>query len=514
MLLYDVVAASQDVAEVSSRKAKIARLADLLSSADPAEVPLVVAFLTGDLRQGKVGVGFATIRELDVAPAETPSLTVQNIDSLADELLAIAGPGSQIQKLDALRAVYGRATDVEQEFISRLFLGEMRQGALDGVMVDAIAQAAQVKSASVRRAHMLQGDLRDVAATALAEGQDGLAQVGLEVLRPLQPMLAATADSVDEAIEALGTAVVEWKLDGIRIQAHRQGEDVRLFTRNLNEVTDRLPEVADVLRGFPAESFVLDGEVIAMHEDGRPLPFQATMGRFGTQDGDGDGLAEPGMVSLTPFFFDILHVNGTDTIDDPTQRRSERLMAVVPERHRIRQIVTADPDRARSFLEEAIAAGHEGVVVKSSDAPYAAGRRGSAWLKVKPIHTLDLVVLAAEWGHGRRSGWLSNLHLGALDPESGEFVMLGKTFKGLTDEMLDWQTEQLKKLAVDEDGGQVRVRPELVVEVACDGVQASSRYPGGVALRFARVKGYRPDKRAAGADTIDTVRAIQRRKRG
>ncbi len=503
MLLADVVTASRDVAEVSGRKAKIARLADLLSAADETEIPLVVGFLTGELRQGKVGVGYATIRDLDVSPSTSANLTVQNIDGLAEELRAITGPGSQIQKIDALRAVYGRATREEQEFISRLFLGEMRQGALDGVMIEAIAIAAGVQPAAVRRAHMLHGDLPDVAETAMTEGGEGLARVGLELFRPLQPMLAKPADSLDEAIPDAGAVLLEWKLDGARVQVHRNGNEVRLFTRNLKDVTDRSPEVVEIVRSFPATRFVLDGEVIALRDDGRPLPFQVTMGRFGRQPDDGAS----GM-PLTPYFFDILHLSGTDTVDEDGRRRLELLMSAVPERYRIPQLVTSDRNRAESFLGEALAAGHEGIMIKSLTAPYAAGRRGASWLKLKPSHTLDLVVLAAEWGHGRRTGWLSNLHLGARDPDAGGFVMLGKTFKGLTDDMLEWQTDRLKSLAIDENGWQVTVRPELVVEVAFDGVQSSSRYPGGMALRFARVKGFRPDKSADDADTIGAVREI------
>ncbi|MDH3499074.1 MAG: ATP-dependent DNA ligase [Acidimicrobiia bacterium] len=502
MLLSDVVAASRDVAEVAGRKAKVARLADLLSSAQPAEIPIVVGFLTGELRQGKVGVGFATIRDLDVGASPSPSLTVQNVDGLADELHSISGPGSQIEKFDALRAVYGRATSDEQEFISRLFLGEVRHGALDGVMIEAIAAAAEVKAADVRRAQMLRGDLREVAETAITEGVEGLADVGLELFRPLQPMLAKTAESLEGALDQLGTAIFEWKLDGVRVQVHRNVDNVRLFTRNLKDVTDRSPEVAEIVRGFPAKQFVLDGEVIALRDNGRPFPFQVTMGRFGRHSDDGADLP------LTPFFFDILHLNGTDTVDDGAQRRLERLMSAVPERFRIPQLVTADLGRAQGFLDEALEAGHEGVMIKSLDAAYAAGRRGAAWQKLKPAHILDLVVLAVEWGHGRRTGWLSNLHLGAFDPATGEYVMLGKTFKGLTDEMLEWQTERFIELETHRRGHVVYVRPEQVVEVAFDGIQASTRYPGRMALRFARVKRYRDDKRADEADPISVVRAI------
>ena len=503
MLLSDVVAASHDVAEAAGRNAKIAHIADLLSAADPEEIPIVVGFLTGELRQGKVGVGFATIRGLNVPPADGPNLTVQNIDGLADELLAISGPGSQIEKFDALRAVYGRATAAEQEFISRLLLGEMRQGALDGVMIEAIAAAGEVKSAQVRRAHMLRGDLREVAETAITEGSDALRDVGLELFRPLQPMLAKTAGSLDATLVSLGQAILEWKLDGVRVQIHRLNDEVRVFTRNLKDVSDRTLDVADVVRTFPSKRFVLDGEVLALRPDGRPEPFQVTMGRFGRQ-----AESNTEELQLVPFFFDILHLEGEDTVDESGLRRLERMMSVVPERFRIPQLVTGDLARAEAFLQSAIEAGHEGIMLKSAEASYSAGRRGAAWQKLKPSHTLDLVVLAAEWGHGRRTGWLSNLHLGAWDADADEWVMLGKTFKGLTDEMLAWQTERFLALETHRDGNVVFVRPEQVVEVAFDGIQESTRYPGGMALRFARVKTYRNEKPASESDPVDLVRKI------
>ena len=386
-----------------------------------------------------------------------------------------------------------------------LLHGELRQGALEGVMVEAVARAAAVPAADVRRALMLAGELPVVAAAALADGREGLESFRLEVLRPVKPMLAQTADRIDEALERAGTAAVEWKLDGARLQVHRLGEEVRAYTRSLADVTDRVPEVVEAVRRLPLTAAVLDGEVIALRPDGRPHPFQVTMGRFGSS-GERDGSRES--VPLSPFFFDCLHVDGDDLLDRPASERLALLDARVPEQSRITRIETADAAEAERFLENALAHGHEGVMVKSLGARYEAGRRGAGWLKVKRAHTLDLVVLAAEWGHGRRHGRLSNLHLGAPDPATGGFVMLGKTFKGMTDDMLAWQTECLLGLETHREGHVVHVRPELVVEIAFDGVQTSTRYPGGLALRFARVKGYRPDKPVSEADTIDLVRAI------
>jgi ATP-dependent DNA ligase I len=503
MLLIEVVDASADVAAVSGRKAKIARLAELLAGAGREAVPLVAGFLTGELRQGKVGVGFAAIRDLDAPPASEPSLTVADVDAMADDLAGISGAGSKARRAELLESVYRRASEREQVFLSRLLLGEMRQGALDGVMVEAVASAAGVPAAAVRRAHMLRGSLAAVAETAVTDGEQGLAGYGLEVFRPLQPMLAKTADSLEEAVSGFGTAAVEWKLDGARLQIHKAGDEVQMFTRTLKEVTGRSPEVVEAVRAFPAESLVLDAEVIALRADGSPYPFQVTMGRFGRQTSGGE-------IPLIPLVFDVLHVDGKDTIDLPASSRFEVLARAVPESFRVPRLVTGDPEAAQQFMDGALDIGHEGVMVKSLDATYAAGRRGAGWLKVKPAHTLDLVVLAAEWGHGRRTGWLSNLHLGARDPQSGEFVMLGKTFKGLTDATLDWQTRELLAREIGREGQTVHVRPELVVEVAFNELQRSRQYPAGMALRFARVKGYRQDKSALDADTIATVAAIYR----
>jgi DNA ligase-1 len=404
-----------------------------------------------------------------------------------------------------LSELFARATEPEQRLLGGLFLGELRQGALEGVMTDAVAKAAGVPGASVRRAAMLAGDLRKVAEAALRDGEAGLEAFRLTPLHPVTPMLAQTAADVASALARIGRASVEWKLDGARIQAHRLGNEVRLFTRNLADITDRVPEIAAAVHALEVETIVLDGEAIMLRADGRPEPFQVTMSRFGTRS------AAVSNTELRAFFFDCLHVDGRDLVDAPAHDRLEALAAALPADLVVPRVETDEPEVAQAFLEDALARGHEGVMVKALEAPYEAGRRGAGWLKVKQAHTLDLVVLAAEWGHGRRQGKLSNLHLGARDPDGGGFVMLGKTFKGLTDAMLAWQTEHLLGLETHREGHVVHVRPELVVEVAFDGVQTSPRYPGGVALRFARVKGYRPDKSPAEADTIETVRAIHAR---
>ena len=481
----------------------MATLAALLERVPTDEVAVVVGFLVGAPRQGRVGVGWALLGPtVDLDPAPEASLTVADVDAAIDELQRTIGAGSTAARRGIVDDLFVRATADEADFLRRLLIGDLRQGALEGVMTDAIAKAADVPVAVVRRAAMLAGDLCRVAADALGGGEEALAGIGLEVLRPVLPMLAATSPTVADALEANGTSSVEWKLDGARIQAHRTGDAVRLFTRNLNEVTERLPAVVDVVRSLPVDAVILDGEVYgtAVSEDGAG-PFQETMSRFSRHEPDADG-------ELHVRFFDVLHVDGVDLIDDALERRLEVLARSVPESHRVPGIITADAQEAQTFADAAIALGHEGVMVKALASTYEAGRRGSAWRKVKPVKTLDLVVLGAEWGHGRRRGWLSNLHLGARDPQTGEFVMVGKTFKGLTDAMLTWQTEQLLARETHREGITVFVRPELVVEIALDGAQRSPRYPGGVALRFARVKRYRDDKAPAEADTVDAVRAL------
>ena len=512
VLLSEVVATSAAVTSTASRSAKVAALAALLRRLDPDEVVVVVAALAGEARQGRIGVGWATVRNLDVAPAPQPSLTVGDLDRALDDLAAATGPGSQARRASILDALLRAATADEQVFLGRLLLGELRQGALEGVAADAVAKAAAVPLALVRRAWMLAGDLPSVAALALAAGAEGLAAVGLEVGRFVQPMLAAPGDSVTDALPAHGgPASVEQKLDGARLQAHRSGSVVRCFTRNGNDVTTRLGPVVQLLTQLACTSVVLDGEVIGLAEDQRPDRFQDTMSRFGRHAGEhgatGSSPLEEAARALTVRFFDCLHLDGDDLLDEPLSRRVEALERVVAP-WRVPAIVTADVAEAEAFLAAALAAGHEGVVVKDLASTYEAGRRGGAWRKVKPVRTLDLVVLAAEWGSGRRRGWLSNLHLGARDPDGGPPIMVGKTFKGLTDELLRWQTEALLAREVRRDGHTVHVRPELVVEIALDGAQRSTRYPGGVALRFARVRRYRDDKTPADADTVDAVRAL------
>ena len=507
MLLARIAQASADVATTSSRLAKIARLADCLSEATPEEMAVAVGYLSGELPQGTVGVGWAALRELPPAADSPPTLELREVDEAVTRLQAISGKGSQGARREELTSLFARATEPEQRLLVGLFLGELRQGALEGVMADAVAKAAAVPVAAVRRAAMFTGDLSDVAEIAMREGAPGLDRFRLQPLRPVTPMLAQTAEDVGGALARLaGPASVEWKLDGARIQAHRIGDDVRVFTRNLADISGRVPEIVAAVARLAVDAIVLDGEAIALRADGRPEPFQVTMSRFGTKS-----VADERSRPLTAFFFDCLHVDGEDLVDVPARERLSALDARLPPELVVPRVETDDPESAQAFLDDALAHGHEGVMVKSLEAPYEAGRRGAGWLKVKPSHTLDLVVLAAEWGHGRRQGKLSNLHLGARDPEHGSFVMLGKTFKGMTDEMLAWQTEQLLGIATSREGHVVHVRPELVVEIAFDGVQTSSRYPGGVALRFARVKGYRPDKSPAQADTIETVQAINAR---
>jgi DNA ligase-1 len=514
------------VAGTSARLAKIEALAGALRAAGPLEVPIAVAYLSGELPQRQIGVGWAALRD-GFTPAEAPVLTLSDVDSGFSAIGAVSGKGSTAARKALVGELFGRATGDEQRFLVGLLSGELRQGALEGVMTEAVARAASVPVAEVRRAMMLRGSLGAVAAAALSGGSAALGVFGLEVGRPVRPMLAASAPTIAEALAKAGGATpvegaaegavggtvggavggtvecaVEWKLDGIRIQVHLSPGSVRLFTRTLDDITARLPEVVAALAALPVSSAVFDGELIALREDGRPLPFQDTAARTASLDVKGPP------VPLSLFLFDALYLEGADLIDLEDAERHAALAQAVPAGLLMPRLVTASADEATAFFEDALAHGHEGVVVKSLRAPYAAGRRGAGWIKVKPRHTLDLVVLAVEWGHGRRHGWLSNLHLGARDPDTGGFVMLGKTFKGLTDELLTWQTSRLLELEERRDSYTVYVRPELVVEIAFDGVQRSPRYPGGLALRFARVLRYREDKSAAEADTIDAIRAL------
>lgn len=505
MLLTRLADVSREVAATSARSRKIALLAELFRDAEADDVPIVIPYLAGRLPQGRLGVGWKLL-STPVAPASGPTLTVREVDALLSELGKVSGPGSQAERARLVGALMGAATADEQRFLLGLISGEVRQGALDAVAVEGLAQATGAPATDVRRAVMLAGSLRPVAQALLADGPPALEAFRLTVGRPVLPMLAHTASSVTEAVGKLGVCAVEEKLDGIRVQVHRDGDDVRLYTRTLDDITDRLPEVTAAAGELSGSRFILDGEVIAFDGAGRPRSFQETAGRVGSRV---DVTAAAEAVPVSPVFFDVLSVDGRDLLDLPFAERHAELARLVPEPMRVRRTLVSGPEDAEAaedFSRRTLLRGHEGVVVKALDAPYSAGRRGASWLKVKPVHTLDLVVLAAEWGHGRRTGKLSNLHLGARTADGG-FAMLGKTFKGLTDALLDWQTERLRELAVDESGYVVTVRPELVVEIAYDGLQRSTRYPAGVTLRFARVLRYREDKRPEEADTVETLLA-------
>jgi DNA ligase-1 len=501
----DLVGVSARVAATPSRLAKIAELAEFLRGLAPAEVAVALPYLSGDTRQGKLAVGFATLQSARTAPAASPQLAIADVDNAFQQLKQLKGKGSSGKRTALLRDFFARATAEEQDFLVRLMVGELRQGALEGIMVEAVAGAASLTAAEVRRAVAFAGAIAPVAAAALSGGK--LDEFAIRLMQPVLPMLAQPAESIPAAIETLGTALVEWKLDGARVQVHKAADEVRLYTRNLNDVTSRAPEIVAAVKSIPARELILDGEAIALRADGRPHPFPVTMSRFGSQQEDERKRAE---LPLSVFFFDCLYLDGASLFDHPTRERRAALDKTLPESLRTPSLVTSDVKEAQRFYEGALATGHEGVMAKALDVPYEAGRRGAGWLKVKRARTLDLVVLAAEWGHGRRKGWLSNLHLGARDPASGEFVMLGKTFKGMTDAMLEWQTREFLKIATEQDDWTVRLRPEMVVEIAFNDLQESSQYPGGLALRFARVKGYRPDKRPDEADTMDTVRQIYR----
>jgi DNA ligase-1 len=506
MLLHDVVHTSAAVAEASSRLAKTGLLADLLRRLAAAEIEIAIGILSGEPRQGRIGIGFATLWAARDSPAsETPGLQLVDVDDAFTQIAAIKGAGAAATRHERLRDLLRRATRTEQDFIVRLLTGELRQGALEAVLVDAVAKASDNSAPAIRRAMMMAGTLAPVAKAALITGESGLAAFGVQLFQPVQPMLAQPAGDVEEALGQLGNDVsLEWKLDGARIQVHKSGDDVRVFSRNLRDVTPAVPEVAAAVRGLAAREAILDGEVIALRSDGAPHPFQVTMQRFGRKLDIERMRAD---IPLTPFFFDCLYADGESLIDTPQESRVARLSRVTPSLV-VPLLLRPTHERAQQFLDETLRRGHEGVLVKALGTGYAAGRRGQQWLKVKIARTLDLVVLAAEWGHGRRTGWLSNLHLGARDPEHGGFIMLGKTFKGLTDEMLAWQTDKLRSLEISHDRHTVFVKPELVVEIAFNEVQESPQYPGGLALRFARVKGYRQDKSVADADTIETIRDI------
>jgi len=517
VLLLDVAATSVEVGGTSSRLTKVAHIAELLrrAAAEPDVVAIIVSWLSGELRQRQIGVGWASLRSRP-PPASDPVLTVIGVDATFSKIGAVSGKGAQATRAELVAGLFAAATETEQAFLLRLLGGELRQGASAmipasaGIMADAVAKAAGIPAPAVQRAAMLGGDLPAVAAAGLSGGAVALDAFTLRVGRPVGPMLAQTATGVADALERHGgTTIFEAKLDGARVQIHRAGDEVTVYTRSLDDVTARLPEVVEATLALPVTDLIADGEAIALRPDNRPHRFQVTASRFGRSVDVAWALAAQKAEPLSVFFFDILHRDGLDLIDAPTTERLAALDAVVPPVHRVDRLMTADPSEAADFLDATLAAGHEGVIAKAPDAPYQAGRRGAGWLKVKPVHTLDLVVLAVEWGSGRRRGKLSNIHLGARDPVSGEFVMVGKTFKGMTDSMLDWQTARFTELAVGgTEGYVVQLRPEQVVEVALDGVQKSSRYPGGLALRFARVVRYRDDKSPAEADTIDAVRAL------
>lgn len=512
MHLQQLVQLTARLRATPRKNEKSTLIADFLKQTTGRETALSALYLTGSLPQGKIGIGGRMIHEaFSEGTVSHPALTLQQIDERFSQIAAAEGPGSSGKKIALLRALFQQASPEERRFLAALLVGELRQGALEGLVLEGIAKAASLSAAEVRQAMMFSGNIGEIARTALEEGAGGLGLFSLRLFSPVAPMLAQTAETVAEALERLGEAGFEFKLDGARIQVHKRGEAVRIFTRQLQEVTDRLPEITEWTRTLPVGEIVLEGETIALRPDGTPQPFQITMRRFGRIK---NVEAMRRDIPLTPFFFDCLHREGDSLLSLPYRRRFEILSEVIPPGALIPRIITGIPAEAERFLQRALEAGHEGLMAKSLDAPYTAGQRGSNWLKLKVAKTLDLVVLAVEWGTGRRSGWLSNLHLGARDPESGQFIMLGKTFKGLTDEMLRWQTEKFLSIETGRDEWTVYLRPELVVEIAFSDIQESPRYPAGMALRFARVKRYRPDKPAAEADTIQTVIALFRRGKG
>jgi DNA ligase-1 len=506
-LLADLVSTSRRVATATARRAKVRELAAFLRTLPPEEIETSVHFLSGEISQGKMGIAYKTLYAASQTEAAGEALlSIAETDSSLAVIADIRGPGSAARREQSLQNLFSRATTEEQQFLRHLMVGELRQGALAGLMIDAIAAAAEVPVARVRQAAMYSQSLGAVARVALREGAEALSIFQLELFKPASPMLAQTAADVAEALTALeGEAALEWKMDGARIQAHKAADQVRIYTRSLNEVTGAVPEIVDAVRALPAQSLVLDGEAIAFDSAGRPHPFQITMRRFGRKLNVEALRAE---LPISAFFFDCLLIDGRSIVHRPTRERIEALAQAVPASMRVPRLVTSATLKARAFYEAAIEAGHEGVMAKSLEAPYEAGNRGASWLKIKRSHTLDLVVLAAEWGHGRRTGKLSNLHLGALDKATGEYVMLGKTFKGLTDAMLEWQSKELLARETHRDQWTVYVRPELVVEIAFSDLQTSPRYPGGLALRLARVKRYRDDKGPEDADTLESVRKI------
>ena len=505
MLLANLVETSRQIASTTKRLLKTDLLATLLKQLHPDEVEISVAFLSGYTRQGRIGIGYATLRNAAGSDAGNATLEILEVDRALADLSKIAGAGSEARRRELLSSLFLRATAAEQQFLTGLLGGELRQGALEGIMLDALAKATGLSTERIRRAAMMAGGGAAIARAVFEQGETGLAQFDIQLFRPVQPMLAGTADDVADAIEELGEAALEYKFDGARVQVHRSGDDVAIYTRQLNDVSAAVPEVIQAVRALPAHDLILDGEVLTLDREGRPQPFQVTMRRFGRKLDVDRSMAE---LPITPFWFDLLYLNGGSLIDEPQSRRFAQLTQLAPPNALVPNLVTSSGDRAEDFLHQALQSGNEGIMAKSRIAGYAAGARGQSWLKIKKARTLDLVVLAAEWGNGRRKGWLSNLHLGARDPQRGGFAMLGKTFKGLTDETLAWQTQEFLKLEVARDSYTVYLDPKLVVEIAFNEIQVSQRYESGLALRFARVKRYRPDKQVADSDTFETVRKL------
>lgn len=505
MLFAVVVDSSRRIAATTKKLEKIALLADLLKRLNPEEVEISVAFLSGSARQGRIGIGYATLQAASSAPAETASVEIGEIDRLLGELKEVRGAGSESRRRELLKHLFLRSTREEQQFLAALLVGEIRQGALEGIMLEAIGRASGLGAERIRRAAMLGGGAASIARAAIEGGEAALTQFDVRLFRPLQPMLAQAAEDVSQAISELGEAALEYKFDGARVQAHKAGNEVVIYSRGANDVGAAIPEIVEAVRALPAENLILDGEVLSLDAAGRPQPFQVSMRRFGRKVNVTELLHE---LPMTPFWFDLLYLNGNATLDDPQAARFRELSALVPAGNLVPHFATESQAAAEDFLHEAVLRGHEGVMAKSRSAAYAAGSRGQSWLKVKQARTLDLVILAAEWGNGRRQGWLSNLHLGARDTEKGGFAMLGKTFKGLTDQMLAWQTAELQKIELARDKYTVYVEPRIVVEIAFNEIQVSTRYTSGLALRFARVKRYRPDKPVSESDTFQTVQKL------
>ena len=505
MLLAQVVETSSRIANTTKRLEKADLLTGLLKQLNPGEVEIVVAFLSGVTRQGRIGIGYATLKEAMATAAGTSSLEIEEVDRCLQELSQVRGPGSDQRKRELLNRLLARSTEIEQKFLTSLLIGELRQGALEGVMLDALARASSLPAERIRRAAMMAGGAASIARAVLENGEAGLSQFSIQVFRPVQPMLAQTADDMADALGELGEAALEYKFDGARVQAHKSGDEVLIFSRASNDVSAAVPEIVQAVRALPADQLILDGEVLSLDQDGRPQPFQVSMRRFGRKLDVERVMSE---LPMSPFWFDLLYLNGSPLIDEPQARRFDELARLAPPETLVPHLVTANRDRAEDFLHGALQHGHEGIMAKARDSSYAAGARGQSWLKIKKARSLDLVVLAAEWGNGRRRGWLSNLHLGARDTEKGGFAMLGKTFKGLTDEMLAWQTQEFLKLEVARDHYTVYLEPKVVAEIAFNEIQISPRYESGLALRFARVKRYRPDKSPNDADTFATVQKL------